>query len=95
MNDSLNDICELFPDVSKQLQMNTNNIQILENNLKFIGIKNENIKNLQNDINKRLSYIEEKTKDMNILGMFNGLGGEDGDTGYRLSRYGREMERGR
>ena len=79
MNDSLNDICELFPDVSKQLQMNTNNIQILENNLKFIGIKNENIKNLQNDINKRLSYIEEKTKDMNILGMFNGLGGEDGD----------------
>ena len=79
MNDSLNDICELFPDVSKQLQMNTNNIQILENNLKFIGIKNENIKNLQNDINKRLSDIEEKTKDMNILGMFNGLGGEDGD----------------
>ena len=31
------------------------------------------------DIDKRVSDLETKLKDMNILDMFKGLGGEDGD----------------
>ena len=63
---------QLFPEVPKQLQINTNQIKILENNVKFLEIKNQNN-------NKKISDLEEKTKDMNIFGMFKGLGGEDGE----------------
>ena len=75
----MNDLYELFPEMSKQLQLNKNNIQVLENNMKYLGIKNENIKNIQNDINRKVNDMEEKMKDMNIMGMFSGLGGEEGD----------------
>ena len=47
--------------------------------MKYLGIKNENIKNIQNDINRKVNDMEEKMKDMNIMGMFSGLGGEEGD----------------
>ena len=47
--------------------------------MKFLEIKNDNVKKIEDDNNKRITDIEEKLKDMNILGMFKGLGGEDGD----------------
>ena len=47
--------------------------------MKFLQIKELNDKKLENENNKRLTDIEEKLKDVNILGMFKGLEGEDGD----------------
>ena len=59
--------------------MNTNNIKILDNNMKVLDQKKETVF-IGDDVSKRLSDLEEKLKDMNILDMFKGLGGEDGDT---------------
>ena len=59
--------------------MNTNNIKILDNNMKVLDQKKEAVF-IGDDVSKRLSDLEEKLKDMNILDMFKGLGGEDGDT---------------
>ena len=75
----MNNLCELFQEVPKQIQINSSNIKILENNLKFLENKNSNVRRIDDQINKRLNGIEEKMKDMNILGMFKGLSGDDGD----------------
>ena len=75
----MNDLCELFPEVSKQIHISANNIKILENNMKFFQLKNNNVRKTDEEINKRINDIEEKMKDMNILGMFKGLSGDDGD----------------
>ena len=58
--------------------MNTNNIKILDNNMKYLDHKKES-GIIGDDFDKRLSDLETKLKDMNILDMFKGLGGEDGD----------------
>ena len=58
--------------------MNTNNIKILDNNMKYLDHKKESGV-IGDDFDKRLSDLETKLKDMNILDMFKGLGGEDGD----------------
>ena len=58
--------------------MNTNNIKILDNNMKYLDHKKESGV-IGDDIDKRLNDLETKLKDMNILDMFKGLGGEDGD----------------
>ena len=58
--------------------MNTNNIKILDNNMKYLDHKKESGV-IGDDIDKRVSDLETKLKDMNILDMFKGLGGEDGD----------------
>ena len=74
----MNDIYQLFPEIPKQIQMNTNNIKILDNNMKYLDHKKES-GIIGDDFDKRLSDLETKLKDMNILDMFKGLGGEDGD----------------
>jgi len=74
----LNDIYQLFPEIPRQIQMNTNNIKILDNNMKYLDHKKESGV-IGDDIDKRLNDLETKLKDMNILDMFKGLGGEDGD----------------
>ena len=74
----MNDIYQLFPEIPKQIQMNTNNIKILDNNMKYLDHKKESGV-IGDDIDKRLNDLETKLKDMNILDMFKGLGGEDGD----------------
>ena len=56
-----------------------NNIKNLQNNMKLLEKKNDNLEKIDEDNNKKISEIEEKMKDMNILGMFKGLGGDDGD----------------
>ena len=61
------------------MQMNMNNIKNLQNNMKLLEKKNDNLEKIDEDNNKKISEIEEKMKDMNILGMFKGLGGDDGD----------------
>jgi chromosome segregation ATPase len=75
----VNNLCELFQEVPKQIQINSSNIKILESNMKFLENKNSNVRRIDDQINKRLNGIEEKMKDMNILGMFKGLSGDDGD----------------
>ena len=47
--------------------------------MKFFQLKNNNVRKTDEEINKRINDIEEKMKDMNILGMFKGLSGDDGD----------------
>ena len=74
----MNDIYQLFTEIPKQIQMNTNNIKILDNNMKYLDHKKESGV-IGDDIDKRLNDLETKLKDMNILDMFKGLGGEDGD----------------
>ena len=39
MNESLNNICDLIPEVTKQIQINASNIEIIDNNLKKSDIK--------------------------------------------------------
>ena len=41
--------------------------------------KNCDLKKIDEQINTKLNGIEEKLKDMNILDMFKGLSGDDGD----------------
>ena len=73
----MNNLCELFPEITKQMQINSNKTQIMENNMKFLEIKNNNARKIEEQINKKINSIEEKLKDMNILGMFKGLSGDD------------------
>ena len=47
--------------------------------MKFLEIKNGNVKKKQDEIIRKVNDLEEKTKDMNILGLFKGLGGDEGD----------------
>ena len=46
--------------------MNTNNIKILDNNMKYLDHKKESGV-IGDDIDKRVSDLETKLKDMNIL----------------------------
>ena len=78
MNESLNNICDLIPEVTKQIQINASNIEIIDNNLKKSDSKHGNEIKDETNLEKRINEIEEKLKDMNIMGMFN-LGGEEGD----------------
>ena len=47
--------------------------------MKFLENKNSNLRRIDDQINKRLNGIEEKMKDMNILDMFKGFSGDDGE----------------
>ena len=47
--------------------------------MKFLEIKNENVKKKEEDIIRKVNDLEEKIKDMNIFGLFKGLGGDNGD----------------
>ena len=78
MNESLNNICDLIPEVTKQIKINASNIEIIDNNLKKSDNKHGNEIKGETNLEKRINEIEEKLKDMNIMGMFN-LGGEEGD----------------
>ena len=60
----MNDIYQLFPEIPKQIQMNTNNIKILDNNMKYLDHKKESGV-IGDDIDKRVSDLETKLKDMN------------------------------
>jgi len=74
----LNDLYEIIPYIPPQIERNRTTIKTLDNNNKFIETKNENVRKMVEDNEKRIQNIEDKMKDMNILGMFKGLGGEDG-----------------
>ena len=74
----MNDLYEIIPYIPPQIERNRTTIKTLDNNNKFIETKNENVRKMVEDNEKRIQNIEDKMKDMNILGMFKGLGGEDG-----------------
>ena len=76
----MNDLYEIIPYIPPQIERNRTTIKTLDNNNKFIETKNENVRKMVEDNEKRIQNIEDKMKDMNILGMFKGLGGEDGDS---------------
>ena len=76
----MNDLYEIIPYIPPQIERNRTTIKTLDNNNKCIEKKNENVRKMVEDNEKRIQNIEDKMKDMNILGMFKGLGGEDGDS---------------
>ena len=76
----MNDLYEIIPYIPPQIERNRTTIKTLDNNNKIIETKNENVRKMVEDNEKRIQNIEDKMKDMNILGMFKGLGGEDGDS---------------
>ena len=76
----MNDLYEIIPYIPPQIERNRTTIKTLDNNNKLIETKNENVRKMVEDNEKRIQNIEDKMKDMNILGMFKGLGGEDGDS---------------
>ena len=76
----MNDLYEIIPYIPPQIERNRTTIKTLDDNNKFIETKNENVRKMVEDNEKRIQNIEDKMKDMNILGMFKGLGGEDGDS---------------
>ena len=76
----MNDLYEIIPYIPPQIERNRTTIKTLDNNNKIIETKNENVRKMVEDNEKRIQNIEDKMKDMNILGMFKGFGGEDGDS---------------
>ena len=76
----MNDLYEIIPYIPPQIERNRTTIKTLDNNNKLIETKYENVRKMVEDNEKRIQNIEDKMKDMNILGMFKGLGGEDGDS---------------
>ena len=76
----MNDLYEIIPYIPPQIERNRTTIKTLDNNNKLIETKNENVRKMVEDNEKRIQNIEDKMKDMNILGMFKGLGGENGDS---------------
>ena len=76
----MNDLYEIIPYIPPQIERNRTTIKTLDNNNKIIETKNENVRKMVEDNEKRIQNIEDKMKDMNILGMFKGLGGENGDS---------------
>ena len=71
----MNDLYEIIPYIPPQIERNRTTIKTLDNNNKIIETKNENVRKMVEDNEKRIQNIEDKMKDMNILGMFKGLGG--------------------
>ena len=85
MNDCLNDMFDIVPSLPKNVKNNTDKIQILENKLKLLETNFGGVEKMTNEHNKKIKDIESKIQDLNILELFKGNSGENGEDSNMIS----------